>query len=97
MRGSSVLGHREGARAEGEEVHQLQSVAAALHQLALLVRVGIRVRVRVRVRVRAERHTSTTGRARDRELQGDTGRYGEPWGDMGRYLDHGARERGVRV
>ena len=46
----SVLGQRAGARAEGEQVHQLQRVAAALHQLALLLRVGVRVRVRVRVR-----------------------------------------------
>ena len=50
VRGGSVLGQREGARAEGEQVHQLQRVAAALHQLALLLRVGVGVRVRVRVR-----------------------------------------------
>ena len=53
VRGGSVLGQREGARAEGEQVHQLQRVAAALHQLALLLRVWVWVRIRVRVRVRA--------------------------------------------
>ena len=64
LRGGSVLGHREGARAEGEQVHQLQRVAAALHQLALLLRVGVRVRARVRVRVRVRFRVRATVRVR---------------------------------
>ena len=69
VRGGSVLGQREGARAEGEQVHQLQRVAAALHQLALLLRVGVRVRARVRVRVRVRFRVRATVRVRELGLR----------------------------